>query len=281
MERCAKALSELLDQNPVVSKRLTESTRAFACMFTSNEKQILGLVVRRALYLIRNDHQEQSRYFDGSRLTSIVQKLAAARPRASIEQPSFNLERDNFSKGDLVCSPQSAQRAREVLLGDQRQKPAKRGGAITTRLITVGDSGAAVGSAASRIPWPLGFRGSVVATLNNESIDLRLPFASALIAVLGTMARLDCSVTFKRFKNRHSLETLNVVRSAVITAQACHDHTGRSFSFEIALVGGSPARIVFRRPRLISLRRVDDYVDIVVDSKELLVDYCAEIWGQT
>jgi hypothetical protein len=280
MERCAHALSELLDQNPKVSKRLTESTRTFASMFSSNEKQILGLVVRRALYIIRKDHQDQSRYFDGRRVTSLGQRLAAVRSRDASEQSSSDIQQDGFNRGDLVCSPQSARLARDILLGEQLTKHPKSGFVRDLRLIGNGKPGAALDAGANRPSRALGFKGHLAASFSNETIDLYLPFGSALIAILGAMARLDCSVSFRRFKNRHSVDRRDVVRTTVINVQACQDHTGRSFSFEIIALGGSPTRIVFRRPRFISLRRIDDYVDIVVDSKELLLEYCADVWRE-
>lgn len=292
IDRAAQALAELLDQKRTAANRLTEGTRSFSSVFTVDEKDVFGVVVKAALALIRQrtSSKETNKY--------------------SKDASKFQLKTHEGGGGQLVVRRQSTRAkavkgkrkttaavpdvlvTQRILLGSvTKPKTTTRGSgsrgtpAAAVMLIT---DGTVLGMAESDATeasslLPMSPRGPLVRNASNESIYIQLPFAATLISILAVLARLDCELIFKRRKNRggdHRSNSQSDKDAATVHARAKQDRSSRHFAFSVVVQGASPARITFRRPKFIAMRRVDDYVDIVLDSKELIAEYCSTIWGR-
>lgn len=275
VERCAQALAELLDQNPAVVERLTEGTRAYSTLFTYNDKYYFGLVVQRTQQLIHEDHERRTKYFEAVTARTIGLKVVMLRAPAP---KSTSLVDDTVHKR-VRRKMNDLETAGKVLLGTPNDVALPRRSSSCSYV----KRSAAVNYSSEFSLFGFGSpKGPLAQSSSNETIDVNLPFAATLLAVLAVMARLECNVMFKRRKNRRFLDASDrrTRHSAAVCAKARQDLSGRRFSFTIIISGTSPSRVLFKRPRLIAVRRVDDYVDIVIDSKELLTEYCSSVWSR-
>jgi hypothetical protein len=282
MDRAAHALAELLDQKRTAANRLTEGTRAFSSLFSADEKEVLEIVIRAACVLIRLETRKDGKSKLPSKKLDVTMaegggQLVLHRKESAVAGAKKD-RRSAESGPDAVV-------AQRVMLGTVSKSltvageaGARNAHAAGIMLIT---DGTVKGRAKHKDGVRMVPRGPLARQIDNECIDVQLSFASALISVLAVMARLDCELICKRRKNR--MVDANNPRDqsvATVNVRARQDRSGRHFTFCVVVTGSSPARISFRRPRFIALRRVDDYVDIVLDSKELLTEYCHAMWGR-
>lgn len=291
--RATDALVELLDEKKAASARLTEGTRAFSSVFTGDEKEVFGVVVRAALGLIRQRASDR----DADKYKKDTGRFELAKTRGGGQMVVHRAKSSSAeSKTKKKPVPDlSLALTQRVLLGTAtKQKQSKlnpwasgsrgaTGGAvmlITDGRVTGTASGRKLDVESAHLMTP---RGPLARSSSNETLFIQLPFASALLSVLAALARLDCELIFKRRKNRGGDNRRNAVSEhdcATVHARARQDRSNRHFTFSVVVQGSSPAKISFRRPKFIAIRRVDDYVDIVLDSKELITEYCTSLWGQ-
>lgn len=309
VDRAAAALAELLDQNRLAAQRLTEGTRAFATVFSINEKHVFGSVVRGALHIIRRGSARTltPNATQGDRFKLHSRQLPAA-PRTSLEHAEDGsknnqivaLQADHSSavaKGahtrrGVKRAVTDADLARRILFGvpsgntkSSEKTASRRSDVPPVMLITDGKSKDT--QQASRSEFSRGSttlvvpKGPLTTSVSNEIMEVHLPFGASLLSILAVLARLDCDLIFKKRKNKSADAIDRRGKStAVVHARARQDRSGRNFVFSVLVSGSSPTRITFRRPRFIALRRVDDYVDIVVDGKELISEFCNSMWGR-
>lgn len=290
--RAADALVELLDEKKAASTRLTEGTRAFSTVFTHDEKEVFGLVVRAALGLIR----ERASNKDANKFRKDAGKFELAKTQGGgqmVVHRAKSSSTEARSKKKRAPEP-SLTLTQRVLLGTVTNRKQNKSGSKGSRsaaggtvmLVTDGKvpgkpSTHMVDFESARFMTP---RGPLTRSSSNETIHIQLPFASTLLSLLAVLARLDCELIFKRRKNRYGDHRRNSAISehdcATVHARARQDRSNRHFTFSVVVQGSSPAKITFRRPKFIAIRRVDDYVDIVLDSKELMAEYCTSLWGQ-
>lgn len=288
--RASHALVELLDEKKAAASRLTEGTRAFSTVFTADEKDVFGVVVRGALAVIkqRNADKNANKFkkdvgrFELAKTHGggqvVLHKAKGSGPATKSKKsaaPEPNLLLTQRVLLGTVTKPKSRSKA-----AGSRNAPAPSIMLITDGKVTgeVGTQKADPGNALSMTPC-----GPLAKSSSNEIMFIQLPFASALLSVLAALARLDCELIFKRRKNRSGDLRRNFLSendAATVHARARQDRSNRHFTFSVVVQGSSPTRITFRRPKFIALRRVDDYVDIVLDSKELITEYCTSMWGQ-
>jgi hypothetical protein len=250
-EHLAFCIAELLDQNPAYIGPLTKATREFSSVFTGTEKQVFGRAVRRAVSDLRS--VKQSRQFDRS--SSPVMQVNVSKERRSY----------SLSQGMMISHKKRSTKSgpgedvvRETVLG---------------RLLPKQKPGRSKNETRSNVAFS--------SSWTKESIDLQLSFGSSLLAVLAVLARMECDLVFKRRKNPPAAGyPRETSRCAVVYARARQDHIGRPFTFSVLVMGNSPTRIIFRRPRFGTFRRIDDYVDLVVDSRHVLDEYCNSVWGE-
>jgi hypothetical protein len=237
-------LVELLDQNILHTGRLTDATRAFSALFSEAEKQVFSRTVRLAVGAIRTS-KEFTELNSDHQTTSFGHKAIALRSPSSRFQSMGVVPQ---SKRSTKSGP-SVEVTRKVLLGCADIEECKV---------------QHLGSCDRNAP------DSLSGMERQESLDLQLPFGSALLAVLTVLVRMDCEPIYKRRKNRYRV-------SAVIFARARQDRDGRAFTFSVHVSNNSPSRVAFRRPRFGAFRRVDEYVDLVVDSRLALEEYCSAV----
>lgn len=275
VERCARALAELLDQSPVIAQRLTAGTRAYSTLFTTDEKYYFGMLVQCTVQLIQEDYERRTKYFQALSARTAAQKAVMLRTPGQRNAMLVN----DFVQKRVKKKMNDLKGARNVLIGSPSNAALPRRSSSCSYVKTTLAENCSGEFNFFKFGCP---KGPLAQSGSNETVDVHLPFGATLLAVLAVAARLECCIIFKRRKNRSFLDTANrrVRQSAQVCVRAQQDLSGRCFSFSMIITGSSPSRVLFKRPRLIALRRIDDYVDLVLDSKELLIDYCNSVWSR-
>lgn len=109
-----------------------------------------------------------------------------------------------------------------------------------------------------------------------ERIDVPLSFALTLTAALAVFARLDCTVTYRRYWSRN-VTFRRTAPQAMLWLKTRYD--GLRLSFGVTLHGDSPCTILFKRPRIFSLRKIDDYATLVTEAKDILSEFGRDVMG--
>lgn len=109
-----------------------------------------------------------------------------------------------------------------------------------------------------------------------ERIDVPLSFAMTLTAVLATFARLECSTSFKRYASRSASKRRSNPHASIMLKTK---YDGVKLSFWITLHGEAPCTVLFRRPRIFSLRKIEDYATLATEAKDILAQFGRDVVG--
>lgn len=113
-------------------------------------------------------------------------------------------------------------------------------------------------------------------TSRAERLDVPLSFAMTLTGTLATFARLECAANYKRYRSRSAANRKSNPQ-ALIVLKTKYD--GLKLSFAVSLHGDSPCTVLFRRPRIFSPRKIDDYATLVTEAKDILAEFGREVAG--
>lgn len=108
-----------------------------------------------------------------------------------------------------------------------------------------------------------------------ERVDVPLSFAMTLTAALATFARLECVAGYKRYGSRFATNRRLGLPQAVLWIRTKYD--GLSLRFGVSLHGESPCTVVFKRPRVFSLRKIDEYAAVVTEAKDILAEFGRDV----
>lgn len=111
-----------------------------------------------------------------------------------------------------------------------------------------------------------------------ERVDVPLSFAMTLTAALATFSRLECVAGYKRYASRNAANRRTGLPQAVLWLRTKYD--GMRLSFGVTLHGESPCTVLFKRPRVFSLRKIDEYAAVVTEAKDILAEFGRDVVAQ-
>lgn len=255
IDRCIRAITEALDLNLNYSKAATDKFHAFSSLFTRDERQVIGELLREASARLRNEtptpwrspiHWSNRRPLlkSSAQAHSTHQLSGVFRSQRNRRNPkvmtSDTLVRSVVFGSHIIPGVQSAESILMRMAGEYQREEVNR--------------------KASRA----------------ERIDIPLSFAMTLTAALAVFARLECNASYRRYRSR-SASNRRSNPQALIMIKTKYD--GLKLSFAVTLHGESPCTVLFRRPRIFSPRKIDDYATLVTEAKDIMTEFGREVIG--
>lgn len=242
-ERCIVAFTEVLDMNINHARVVSERFRAFSALYTRDERTLIAEMLREASKRLRNETSTPWR-------SPLPRTQSTKQPEPQIPKTLVPwARRTNAMSDDAVV--------RSVVYGTHVIPGVQSAEAVLLRM--AGEyQREEVNRRASRA----------------ERLDVPLSFAMTLTAALATFARLECSVTYKRYRSRSAAHRRSNPQ-ALLMLKTRYD--GLKLSFAVTLHGDSPCTVLFRRPRTFVSRKIDDYATVVTEAKDLLMEFGREV----
>lgn len=258
VERCVRAFSEALDMNRSYARVATDRFNAFAPLFTKDERLVIGEFLKESANRLRNETPTPWRSpIQWQQKRSIVRagqlhppapptkELAAAisapwKRRNAKALTNDTLVRSVVFGSHVIPGVQSAESLLLRMAGEYQREEVNR--------------------KANRA----------------ERIDIPLSFAMTLTALLSTFARLECSASYRRHRSRSAANRRSNPQALVMIKTK---YDGLKLSFAVTLHGESPCTVLFRRPRIFSQRKIDDYATLVTEAKDILLELGREVAG--
>lgn len=259
LERCVYALSEALDMNLPFAKAATERFIAFAPLYTSDERHVIADILRETSMRLRNEAPTpwRSPIWNGRR--SLFRNNHP--PDLGHAQSSYQLA----TRRRMICVPSRP----KILSSDTLIRSVVFGSHVIPKLQ----------SAESILLRMAGeyHREEVTRRTNRaERVDVPLSFAMTLTAALATFARLECTISYSKYRSRNASNRKGSPH-AILWLKTKYD--GIRLSFGVTLHGECPCTLLFRRPRIFSLRKIDDYATLVTEAKDILLEFGREVVG--
>lgn len=258
IDRCIRAFVETLDMNLGYSKLATDKFHSFSALFTRDEKQVIGELLREASARLRNETPTPWRSPvqwagkrqlvraplparpAGGQLSSVFRSPWAGRRNVTKSVSNDTLVRSVVFGSHVIPGVQSAESLLMRMAGEYQREEVNR--------------------KANRA----------------ERLDIPLSFAMTLTGALAVFARLDCHASYRRYRSR-SASNRRGNPQALIMIKTKYD--GLKLSFAVTLHGESPCTVLFRRPRIFSPRKIDDYATLVTEAKDILQEFGREVIG--
>lgn len=258
VERCVRAFSEALDMNLSYARVAAEKFYSFAPLFTKDERLVIGDFLKESATRLRNETPTPWR--------SPIQwphKRSIVRP-GQLQPPTPPTK----ELAAAISAPWKRRNAK-ALTNDTLVRSVVFGSHVIP----------GVQSAESLLLRMAGEyqREEVNRKANRaERIDIPLSFAMTLTGALATFARLECSASYRRHRSRSAANRRSNPQ-ALIMIKTKYD--GVKLSFAVTLHGDSPCTVLFRRPRIFSQRKIDDYATLVTEAKDILSEFGREVAG--
>lgn len=255
IERCVHALSEALDMNLLFATIAVDKFHAFSSLYTNDERQVIAHLLKEASARLRNEAPTPWRSPIRSSKRIVIN---ASSPQNRSANQVANLFRSRFTH-DNPETMSADTLVRSVVFGSHVIPGVQSAESILLRMAGEYQRDV-INRKASRA----------------ERIDVPLSFALTLTGALATFARLECHASYRRYRCR-SASTRRSSPRALIMVKTRYD--GHRLSFAVTLHGESPCTVLFRRPRIFSLRKIDDYATLVTEAKDILTQFGREITG--
>lgn len=258
VERCVRAFGETLDMNLVFARAASERFASFSALFTKDERLVVGEFLKEAAMLAKNETPTPWR--------APMQQWSETRPL--LFGPPLGQGKSTHRLASILRGPWSRRNAK-ALSNDTLVRSVVFG----THVIP------GVQSAESLLMRMAGEyqREEMNRKANRaERIDIPLSFAMTLSGTLATFARLECSATYKRYRSRSAANRRSNPQALIILKTR---YDGLRLSFAVTLHGESPCTVLFRRPRIFSQRKIDDYATLVTEAKDILAEFGREVVG--
>lgn len=258
IDRCVRAFSETLDMNLVVARVASERVAAFSALFTKDERLIISEFLKGAAMLLKNESPTPWRLPLKQWSETRPLLLAPATPQGKNTHQLANILRGPWSRPNTKTLSNDAL-VRSVVFGSHVIPGVQSAESLLMRM--AGEyQREEVNRKANRA----------------ERIDVPLSFAMTLSGTLATFARLECSATYKRYRSRSAANRRSNPHALIILKTK---YDGLKLSFAVTLHGESPCTVLFRRPRIFSQRKIDDYATLVTEAKDILAEFGREIVG--
>lgn len=248
MERCIRAITELLDMNVAYARLVNDRFQAFSALFTKEERHVISELLKEAATRLRREAPTPWR------------SPVWAGKKSKIAASSTNQLANIFRNPWLRKSPKmvnSDTLVRAVVFGNHIIPGVQSAESILLRM--AGEyQREEVNRKAPRA----------------ERIDVPLSFAMTLMAALATFSRLDCATSYRRYRSRSASKRKSNPHVMMIIKTK---YDGLKLSFGVTLHGESPCTVLFRRPRIFSLRKIDDYANLVTEAKDIMLEFGREI----
>lgn len=255
MERCVRALTEVLDMNQLYAKSATERFVAFSVLYTSDERQVIAELLRQAGMRLRSEAPTPWRTPMSTHKRSMLRATNSSNSSANqlstvFRSPWIRVAPKVVTSDTLV---------RSVVFGTHVIPGAQSAESILLRL--AGE-----------------FQRDEVTrkATRSERVDIPLSFSMTLTAALATFARLECATSYRRYRCRSATNRRSNPH-ALIWLKTRYD--GLRLSFAVTLHGESPCTVLFRRPRIFSLRKIEDYATLVTEAKDIMAEFGREVVG--
>lgn len=258
VERCVQAFAETLDMNLVFARAASERFAAFSSLFTKDERLVIGEFLKEAAMLAKNETPTPWR--------APMQQWSETRPL--LFGPHLRQGKSTHKLATILRGPWSRRNAR-ALSNDTLVRSVVFGSHVIP----------GVQSAESLLMRMAGEyqREEMNRKANRaERIDIPLSFAMTLSGALATFARLECSATYKRYRSRSAANRRSNPQALIILKTK---YDGLKLNFAVTLHGESPCTVLFRRPRIFSQRKIDDYATLVTEAKDILAEFGREVVG--
>eukprot|EP00177_Eucheuma_denticulatum_P003810 GFKZ01006886.1.p1 GENE.GFKZ01006886.1~~GFKZ01006886.1.p1 ORF type:complete len:523 (+),score=69.64 GFKZ01006886.1:122-1570(+) len=265
-DRCVGAIAEVLDMNAGWWRAANDRFIAFSALYTKDEKMVIGEFLKESGSRLKNDnltpwrsplHMFGGKAEGGSR--ALIKSAGgngrvAAAPGGSASNSKVEWRR-GFAKSVIV----NDNIVRSVVFGSHVVPSVQTAESVLLRMAGVYH------------------REEVTRrTSRAERLDVPLSFAMTLTGTLATFARLECSANYKRYRSRSAANRKSNPQ-ALIVLKTKYD--GLKLSFAVSLHGDSPCTVLFRRPRIFSPRKIDDYATLVTEAKDILAEFGREVGG--
>lgn len=254
-ERCVSAFSEVVDINREYARASTDRFYAFAPLFTKDERMVIGEFLKESATRLKPETDTPWR-------SPIPwQKRTMIRAAAPLHPPTKDLA--------AVISAPWKKRNTRALTNDTLVRSVVFGthvipGALSAESLLLRMAGEyhreEVNRKASRA----------------ERIDIPISFAMTLTALLATFTRLECNVSYKRYRSRSAANRRSSPQAYVMVKTK---YDGVRLSFGVTLHGESPCTVLFKRPRIFSQRKIDEYATLVTEAKDILLEFGHEVAG--
>lgn len=257
LERCVRALSEALDMNLLFAKSATERFIAFSMLYSSEERQVIADLLRETSMRLRNE--------------------APTPWRSPIWNGRRSLFRNHRPQDALSAQSSHHLAARRRIMWTPSRNNALNSDHLVRSVVYGAHVIPSLQSAESILLRMAGefHREEVTRRANRaERVDVPLSFAMTLTAALATFARLECCTTYSKYRSRNATSRRNTPH-ALLWLKTKYD--GVRLSFGVTLHGESPCTVLFRRPRIFSLKKIDDYTTLVTEARDILVEFGQEV----
>lgn len=256
LDRCVDALAEAVDLNLAYARSAADRFARMSALYTPDEREVIATLLHETCLRVRSEAPTPWRTPIGSGRRSAF--LVAGTHGANRKQTHLADGRD------LMVTASGKQKHSDVSVRAVVFGAHVVPGLLSAESILLRMAGEyqreEVNRKASR----------------SERVDVPLSFAMTLTAALAAFARLECSTTYRRYRSRNAANRRSNPH-ALLWLKTKFD--GMRLSFGVTLHGESPCTMLFRRPRIFSLRKIDDYATLVTEAKEIISEFGREVSG--